>query len=247
MKPVVEARNISKKFNIGSRERQTLFSSIRHTLSGEYPKVELWALKDISLYANKGEMIAVIGPNGSGKTTLFRILGGIMSPTTGTCDVRDEVSCIFELGLGFNPRFTALENVYLYSALHGISRKEVDKILPEIVDFSGVGAFMGAKLSEFSSGMKARLAFATVIQTVKGIILIDEVLSVGDIAFQKKCFAAIEKLLNEGNTILFISHSISGEIKKLCRKALYIDKGNQIAFGNAEDVEKLYIENSVGK
>jgi lipopolysaccharide transport system ATP-binding protein len=239
---VIQTNNLSKKFRIGTRERLTFFTSMRYKLSGNYPETDLWALKDISFSVKKGEMIAVLGHNGAGKTTLFRILSGIMKQTSGTFDIKEEVSCMFELGLGFNLRFTAIENVYLYGALHGISRKEIDKKMDAIVEFAELDKFMGARLGEYSSGMISRLAFATVIQTLQGIILVDEVLAVGDISFQKKCAKAFEKVLNEGHTILFISHGI-GEEKKLCSNALYIDHGKQMAFGPIKEVEEMYYEN----
>ncbi|MCR4662458.1 MAG: ATP-binding cassette domain-containing protein [Endomicrobiaceae bacterium] len=238
---VIQTNNLSKRFKIGTKERLTFFTSLRYKLSGEYPETDLWALKDISFSVRKGEMVAVIGHNGAGKTTLFRILSGIMRQTSGTYNVSEDLSCMFELGLGFNLRFTAIENVYLYGALHGISRKEIDKKMDAIVEFAELDKFMGAKLGEYSSGMISRLAFATVIQTLKGIILVDEVLAVGDIAFQKKCTKAFEKVLNEGHTILFISHGI-GEEKRLCSNALYIDHGNQVAFGPVNEVEDMYFE-----
>jgi len=239
---VIQTDNLSKKFKIGTKERLTFFTSLRYKLSGEYPETDFWALKNISFSVKKGEMVAVIGHNGAGKTTLFRILSGILKQTSGTFNITEKVSCMFELGLGFNLRFTAIENVYLYGALHGISRKEIDKKMDAIVEFAELDKFMGAKLGEYSSGMISRLAFATVIQTLQGIILVDEVLSVGDIAFQKKCAKAFEKVLNEGHTILFISHGI-GEEKKLCSNALYIDHGKQMAFGPIKEVEDMYYEN----
>ena len=238
-KTVIEVNNLSKKFKIGTKERLTFFTSFRYKLSGQFPEKELWALKDINFSAKKGEMIAVIGHNGAGKTTLFRILSGIMKQTAGTFNITEGISCMFELGLGFNLRFTALENVYLYGALHGITRKEIDNKMDAIVEFAELGNFMGARLGEFSSGMIARLAFATVIQTIQGIILVDEVLAVGDIAFQKKCTQAFEKVIEDGHTVLFISHGI-GDIKKICTNALYIDHGQQIAFGPIDEVEDMY-------
>ena len=226
---VIETSHLSKMFMIGTTERMTLFSSLRYKLSGDFPVREFWALKDINFSVRRGEMVAVLGPNGAGKTTLLRILSGIIASTGGTFSVRDKVSTIFELGLGFNSRLSALENLYLYAALHGITRKEINRKLPEMMDFSEVGDFMGAKLGEFSSGMKARLAFATVVQTVRGIIMIDEALAVGDAAFQKKCMSAIEKLLNDGKTVLVISHGM-GDARKFCSKALYINHGIQKGF-----------------
>jgi len=242
MNPVIETKNLSKIFNIGTRERLTLFSDLRYRLSGEYPTRKLHALNDINIKINKGEMTAIIGPNGAGKTTLLRILAGIMAYTSGSMKVREEVSCIFELGLGFNPRFTAIENVYLYGALHGLTRREMDLKLPGIVEFSELGEFMGAKLSEFSSGMRARLAFATVIETLKGIVMIDEILAVGDVSFQEKCSCAIDKMLEDGNTILYITHGLD-ILKKYNGKALYLDGGNQMAFGEMKEVAELYERN----
>lgn len=236
---VIETNRLSKRFKIGTKERLTFFTSLRYKLSGEYPERDLWALKDISFSVKKGEMIAVIGHNGAGKTTLFRILSGIMKQTSGTFNIKENISCMFELGLGFNLRFTAIENVYLYGALHGINRKEIDKKMDDIVEFAELGNFMGARLGEFSSGMIARLAFATVMQTIQGIVMVDEVLSVGDIAFQKKCTKAFEKVLERGHTVLFITHGI-GDAKKLCSNALYIDHGKQIAFGPIDEVEQMY-------
>lgn len=244
--PAISARGLSKKFRIGTKDRNTIFTSLRYKLSGEYPTKDFWALRDINISVSKGEMLPIIGPNGAGKTTLLRVLSGIMAPTEGTYTVQDEVSCIFELGLGFNPRFTAVENVYLYGALHGLTRKEIDKKLDEITEFAELGGFMETRLGEYSSGMKARLAFATVIQTVTSIVMIDEVLAVGDAAFQKKCVMEIEKLLYKGTTILFISHGI-GEIKKFCSRALYLDKGKQVGFGAIDEIMGQYAESVKNK
>lgn len=243
---VIEVNHLSKKFRIGTKDRLTLFTSIRHKLSGEYPKKDFWSLQDVNFSVKKGEMVPIIGPNGAGKTTLLRILSGIMAPTSGSFAVRDEVSCIFELGLGFNPRFTAIDNVYLYGALHGLTKKEIDKKLPDIIEFAELEGFMETKLGEFSSGMRARIAFATVIQTVVGAVMIDEVLSVGDAGFQKKCVTAIEKILNNGCTILFITHGVN-DVKHLCQRALYLDKGRQAGFGNMNEMMELYASNTLKK
>lgn len=238
---VIETNNLSKKFKIGTNEKLTFFTSLRYKLSGSFPEKDLWALRDINFKVRKGEMVAVIGHNGAGKTTLFRILSGILKPTSGTFSVKENISCMFELGLGFNLRFTALENVYLYGALHGISRKTINKKFDSIIEFAELENFVGTKLGEYSSGMISRLAFATIIQTLQGIILVDEVLSVGDVAFQQKCTKAFEKVLNEGHTILFITHGI-GDAKRLCTNGLYIDHGKQMAFGPFNEVEQMYYE-----
>lgn len=241
---IIKVEGISKRFDIGTKERMTLLATIRHKLSGEYPTREVWALKDINFSLKKGEMAVIVGPNGAGKTTLLRILAGIMVPTFGKYEIGGQVSCIFDLGIGFNPKFSAIDNVYMYGALLGISRKELDKKLPDIVEFSELGDFMGAKLSEFSSGMRSRLAFSTIVQTIKDIIMVDEVLAVGDASFQRKCMATFENLLNQGKTIIYISHSPIG-VRKFCNKALYINHGRQMAFGNFDEVTEMYGNNSV--
>ncbi|MFC2061738.1 ABC transporter ATP-binding protein [Elusimicrobiota bacterium] len=238
-KKVMEVKNLSKKFYIGTTDKLTLFSSLRYIISTEMPKEELWALENINFSVKKGTMTAIVGPNGAGKTTLLRVLSGIMKPTSGEYEVKEDVSTIFELGLGFNPMFTALQNVYLYGALHGLSRKNINEKLPKIIEFSELHKFMNTKLRDFSSGMRQRLAFATIIQTASGIIMIDEVLSVGDMSFKKKCFKAIEKLLSNNNTILFVSHGL-GDARELCSKALYLNKGKQRGYGSVENMEELY-------
>ena len=236
---IIKVEHLSKKFNIGTKERMTIFSSIRYKLSGEFPKREMWALQDINFSVEKGKMVAVIGPNGAGKSTLLRIISGIIKPTLGSFEVRGEVACLFELGLGFNSWFTALQNVYLYGAFHGLSRKEIDKKIPQIVEFSGLEGFMGAKLKDFSTGMRQRLAFATIIQTVEGVIIVDEVLTVGDALFQSKCIEAFENKLKQGNTILLVSHGL-GRAESLCHKALYLNKGRQIAYDDFEKASEIY-------
>lgn len=236
---IIETQNISKKFYIGTSEKLTLFSTLRSKFSGEMAKKEIWALKGIDFSVKKGEMVAIIGPNAAGKTTLLRILSGIMRQTSGKYIAREGISTVFELGVGFNPLFTAIQNIYLYGALHGLSRREIDKKLPQIIQFSELKGFMHAKLREFSSGMRQRLAFATVIQTAKGIIMVDEVLSVGDVSFQKKCVGAFKNLLERGNTILFVSHGL-GDAKALCSRALYINNGLQKGYGSVDRMEELY-------
>ena len=197
------------------------------------------AIKDLSFSINDGEIVGLLGPNGAGKTTLLKNLAGIMAPTSGKVKARDDIFTIFELGIGFNVYFNGIENLYLYGALHGMTRRDIHRNLPRIIEFSGLGDFMYAKLSEYSSGMRQRLAFATIIQTAKGIIMVDEALSVGDQAFQCQCLAAFEDLLRRGNTILFVTHGI-GEARRLCSRALYLNQGCIRHFGEVNETEEIY-------
>lgn len=238
---VIETRNLYKKFRIGTTERRTLFSAIRRTLSGDNPTRDIWALKDVSFSVSKGEMVAVIGPNGAGKTTLLRILAGIMTPTSGSFSVAGDVSCIFELGLGFNPHFTGLENVYQYASLHGISRREIEKKLPEIIEFAELEGFMGAKLGEYSSGMRARLAFATVMQMLRGIVMVDEVLAVGDERFQAKCAERIREIRAGGTTLFYVSHQMD-QVAATCDRVLLLHHGRLCHDGPPAESIRRYRE-----
>ncbi|MFH1414630.1 MAG: ATP-binding cassette domain-containing protein [Elusimicrobiota bacterium] len=237
---VIQTESVSKMFSIGSSEKHTLFNTMRYKLSGDTPRKKIWALIDINISVKEGEMVGIIGPNGAGKTTLLRILSGIMTATTGSYTVSGNVSTIFELGLGFNPKFTAIQNVYIYGALHGLSRKKVDKILPDIIEFSELRDFMGAKLSEFSSGMRQRLAFATIMQTIEGVVMVDEVMAVGDQSFKIKCLESFKKMLNKGKTILFVTQGLDGELRDLTSKVLYIGGGKQKFYGLPTEALDLY-------
>lgn len=240
---VLSAENVSKSFRIGTCDRHTFFSTLRKKLSGDTPTRTIWALKNININVASGEMLGVIGPNGAGKTTLLRVLSGIMRPTTGKITLKEEVSTMFELGIGFDPMFTATQNLYLYGALHGLSRSQVDEKMEAIIEFSQLKNYMHAKLREYSSGMRARLAFATIMQTATGIIMVDEALTVGDISFQKKCLKAFTDLMDRGCTILYVAQAL-GPAKDLCTNAIYLDGGIQKGFGPVDKIDRLYVEDS---
>ena len=235
---IIEVRNLSKLFRISYEKKDTLFASIKGMMNPlQYS--DLWALKDINFDVNKGESIGIIGENGSGKTTLLKILVGILTPTAGYSKIFGKIAPFLELGVGFNEDLTGRENIYLYSYIMGLSKDEIDKKLDNIIKFSGLERFIDSKLSTYSSGMRIRLGFSTAIQSESDIFLIDEVLAVGDMKFQHKCFEVFRNLKKQKKTILFVSHDLN-TIKKFCDKALLLKEGKQIIFGESKYVSDLY-------
>lgn len=204
---------------------------------------EFHALKDIDFTVKKGENVGIIGRNGAGKSTLLKIITGLISPTNGTVEINGRVSAIIELGAGFNPEYTGVENIYLNGMIKGMSRKEVDEIIDDIIEFSEIKDFIHQPVKTYSSGMYARLAFSVAINTKPDILIVDEALSVGDMLFQHKCMARMKKMMEEGVTILFVSHDIHA-IKSLCSKCVYIEQGQMIAYGESLEVANLYLKKS---
>ena len=237
--PVIRAENISKSFKIPldkSNELKTnLFNAVLGKKSGYR---EFQALKDISFSVNEGDFFGIVGRNGSGKSTLLKILSQIYVPTSGKVHVRGSLMPFIELGVGFNPKLTARENVYLNGAMIGFSRKEVDDIYDEIVDFAELHDFMEEKLKNFSSGMKVRLAFSIAIRAPSEILLLDEVLAVGDKAFREKCNDFF-KAQKGKRTIILVTHDM-GAVEEFCNKAMFIEGGNVIKIGDSDEIADLY-------
>lgn len=204
------------------------------------------ALKDVSFNIKKGEFFGIIGRNGSGKSTLLKLLAGIYTPTSGSIQVNGSLTPFIELGVGFNPELTGRENVFLNGALLGFNRKEMQKMYQDIVDFSELEKFMDQKLKNYSSGMQVRLAFSIAIRAQSDILLIDEVLAVGDTAFQRKCSAVFERLKKEGRTIVFVSHDMES-VKHFCTRAAIITNGVVDFIGNPEQVADIYIRQNADK
>jgi lipopolysaccharide transport system ATP-binding protein len=200
-----------------------------------------WALKDISFDLERGERLGIIGRNGAGKSTLLKILSRIVYPTEGEARLRGRVTSLLEVGTGFNMELTGRENVYLNAALHGLERREVDARLEEIIDFSGIGDFLDTPVKHYSSGMFMRLAFSVAAHLDPDILLLDEVLAVGDLSFQQKCLNRIEGLTSEGRTILFVSHSMDA-ITRFCTRAIWLDRGRIVCRGPVQDVIDAYVE-----
>lgn len=204
---------------------------------------EFHALKDITFEVKRGENVGIIGRNGAGKSTLLKIITGLIEATEGSVVINGRVSAIIELGAGFNPEYSGLENIYLNGMIKGMSRKEVDSIVEDVIEFSELREFIHQPVKTYSSGMYARLAFSVAINTKPDILIVDEALSVGDMLFQHKCMARMKKMMEDGVTILFVSHDIHA-IKSLCSKCVYIEKGQMVAYGDSLDVVNLYLKKS---
>ena len=228
---MIKLENVSKKFRVPSEKRYTLFEEVVSFITGKRNYVEFWALKNVNLSVRKGEVVGITGPNGSGKSTLLKIIAGVIYPDEGKVEVLGRVTPILELGVGFNPELTALENVNLYGVLMGMSKKEIERKSEEIFKFAELEKFRNMKLKNFSSGMYARLAFATAVATEPEILLVDEVLAVGDTSFQKKCIAKIRELKDKGTTMVVVSHS-ADLLCEISDKIYLLEKGNLWRYEN---------------
>ncbi len=207
---------------------------------------DFYALKNVSFEIKKGETVGIIGRNGSGKSTLLKIITGVLTPSSGRVAIHGKISAILELGAGFNPEMSGLENIYLNTSINGINKEATDKKIDEIRAFAELGEFIHQPLKTYSSGMKARLAFAVAINIDPDILIVDEALAVGDAAFQRKCFAKMEQIREAGATILFVSHS-EGSIVSLCSRAIWLSNGEKIIEGEPKLVTGLYMKNSQKK
>jgi len=199
----------------------------------------VWALQDLSFEVNEGEALGVIGANGAGKSTLLKVLAGITEPTSGRAWVKGRVACLLEVGTGFHPDLTGRENVYLNGTILGMTKVEVDRKFDEIVAFSGVEKFIDTPFKRYSSGMRVRLAFAVAAHLEPEILFIDEVLAVGDLAFQKKCIGKMSHVAKEGRTVLFVSHNLAS-IASLCGRGVLLDKGRIVHEGAIDETLTAY-------
>ena len=205
-------------------------------------KEEIWALKEVAFEVRHGEVIGIIGRNGAGKSTLLKILSRITEPTTGYADVYGRVGALLEVGTGFHPELTGRENVYLNGAILGMSRREIERRFDEIVDFAGVEKFIDTPVKHYSSGMGLRLGFAVAAHLEPEILVVDEVLAVGDAEFQKKCLGKMSNVANEGRTVLFVSHNMSA-IQNLCTRAIHLQSGQIVESGDTALVIDRYLKN----
>lgn len=243
MEPIIKIEGIGKKYSLGQKEA---YCSLRDNIADFFKgkkkeKSEFWALKDVSFEVQKGEVIGIIGRNGAGKSTLLKILSRITPPTEGKIEMRGRVASLLEVGTGFNPELTGRENIYLNGAIMGMSKKEIAEKFDAIVEFSEIGKFLDTPVKRYSSGMYVRLAFSVAAHLDPEILIVDEVLAVGDVSFQKKCLGKMGDVAKGGRTILFVSHSMAA-VEKLCHRSVLLEKGKIIAIGKTSEVIDKYLE-----
>ena len=250
MHPIIQVRNLGKQFRVG---RSTVNPSLREAIAEGIQSVFarngngrtrtdlLWALQDVSFEVRPGEVVGVIGRNGAGKSTLLRILSRVIKPTTGEVDVYGRVGSLLEIGTGFHPDLTGRENIYLNGAIIGMKREEIKRKFEAIVAFAEVERFLDTPVRYYSSGMYLRLAFAVAGHFEPEILMLDEVLAVGDAAFQQKCLEKMKQISSEGRTVFFVSHNLAS-IQELCGRALLVDAGRLIEDGPPVEVSARYLE-----
>ena len=245
--PVIEVENLSKRYRLGSIGVGSFLDDLRalgHKLKlpckKPDPDKEFLALDKVSFSVSEGEAFGIIGHNGAGKSTLLKILSRITEPTGGQAIIRGKVSALLEVGTGFNEEMTGRENIYLNGSIYGLNRKEIDEQFESIVEFAHVGKFIDTPVKRYSSGMFVRLAFAVAAHLKPDVLIVDEVLAVGDLGFQKKCMQKMQKITTGGMTILFVSHNLQ-MIRQLCPKCMLLEKGKVISIGKTSDILSQYV------
>ncbi len=263
MSAVIKAENLGKKYIIGHQKQRygdSLRDAMTHTARGIWQRVrhplspnresvdleELWALKDIDFEVQQGERVGIIGANGAGKSTLLKVLSRITEPTTGKVRIKGRVSSLLEVGTGFHPELTGRENIFLNGAILGMTRKEVKRKFDEIIAFAELEKFLDTPVKRYSSGMYVRLAFAVAAHLEPEILIVDEVLAVGDAAFQKKCLGKMQNVAKEGRTVLFVSHNMAA-VQNLCSRGYLLDQGRIAATGEVNTIIAYYVQSLQGK
>jgi lipopolysaccharide transport system ATP-binding protein len=260
---VIKVENISKRYRLGLKEKkadtfaQQMVNVLKYPIDNfrriqNLRKFDLqeeegvhWALKDISFEVNQGEVLGIIGKNGAGKSTLLKILSKITEPTSGRIEVNGRIAALLEVGTGFHPELSGRENIYMNGTILGMTKREIDKKLDEIIDFSGVEKFIDTPIKFYSSGMKVRLGFSVAAHLEPEILVIDEVLSVGDFEFQKKCLGKMEDVAkNQGRTVLFVSHNMTA-VKNLCNRSIVLKNGLFVESGDTKAIINKYINGAI--
>lgn len=245
--PAIQVSNLSKCYTISHKEKAR-YNTVKDDFSNflknpfkqnENSEEKFWALKDVSFEVKKGELFGVIGSNGSGKSTLLKILSRIIDPTQGEIRINGKVASLLEVGTGFHPDLTGRENIFFNGSMLGMSRREIDKKFNDIVEFAEVEKFIDTPVKFYSSGMYVRLAFAVAAHLDPEILILDEVLAVGDAAFQKKSLRKVQETLNDGKTVLFVSHDMSA-VRQLCTRGIMLEKGNVVACGDVDSIIEAY-------
>jgi ABC-type polysaccharide/polyol phosphate transport system ATPase subunit len=239
----IQIIDVSKAFTIRHNKAESLKSQVIGVFYKRYreQKETLWALRDVSLNVAPGEAFGLIGRNGSGKSTLLKVIAGIYPPTKGKVGLPNgaRIGTMIELGVGFHPELTGKENIFLGASIHGLSRKEIEDIYAAVVEFSELDEFMDTPIKNYSSGMHARLGFALAVQLDPDVLLVDEVLAVGDEAFQQKCMEQIERFRAQGRTIVYVSHNAE-TVKMICERACVLDHGRLVFLGKAAEAIDRY-------
>jgi len=245
---MIKANNVSMRFNLGIEKNfsfKQMFINALNPKRKKTPKKEFWALTNVNFEVNAGEVIGFVGSNGAGKSTLLKIVAGVMKPTKGNVEVYGNICPMIELGAGFDMELTARENIYLNGAVLGYSKQFIDSKFEEIVDFSELREFLDAPVRNFSSGMVARLAFSVATIVQPEILIVDEILSVGDIAFKQKSGDKMKEMITGGTTVLFVSHSLN-DVKAICNRVIWLKNGEMKMIGAPEEVCAAYEKDVMG-
>lgn len=231
--------DVSIRFNLSKEKTDSLKEFVIKSIKREIMFNEFWALKGISFELNKGDRLGILGLNGAGKSTLLKIVAGVYKPTTGIVEKHGKLAPLLELGAGFDPQYTGAENIYLYGSVLGMPREFLEEKFDDIVAFAELKKFIDVPLKNYSSGMKARLGFSIATLVEPDILILDEVLSVGDAKFRKKSEKRVMDMFDKGVTVLFVSHSLE-QVQRLCNKAIILEHGQIIAYGDTDTVAKVY-------
>lgn len=238
-KEVLSVQHVGMEFRMNKEKILDFREYIIKLLHRKVQKDEFWALKDINFTLQKGERVGILGLNGAGKSTLLKVIAGVFKPTEGKVVCRGKIVPLLELGAGFDKNYTGRENIYLYGAVLGYSRKYMDSKYDEIVEFSGLEKFIDVPIKNYSSGMKSKLGFSIATIAEPEILILDEVLSVGDAAFRRKSEAKILQMMENGTSVLFVSHSLP-QVERICNKAMILEQGRMTAFGDVHEVAAQY-------
>jgi len=239
----IRSEGLSKKFKIGAQHNPTLRGTLSSLIKPKHAHKDFWALDDLNFNIEKGKAVGIIGRNGSGKSTLLKILSRITHPTKGKAIIDGSISSLLEVGTGFHPELTGRENIFLNGSLLGMSKQDIKSSFDSIVSFSEIDKFIDTPVKRYSSGMYVRLAFSVAAHLRSDILLIDEVLAVGDTEFQNKCLGKMDDVIDQGKTILFVSHDLNA-VDKLCESAIHLDNGKIKDYGNTKEVINSYLSSS---
>ncbi len=238
---VLDIKHVGVRFNLSAEKVDNLKDYFIKFVKKDLHFQEFWALRDVSFRVEKGQRVGILGLNGAGKSTLLKVISGVLKATEGSVTVKGKIVPLLELGAGFDKQYTGSENIYLYGAMLGYTKEFIDSRYDEIVEFSELGDFIHVPVKNYSSGMKARLGFSIATIVEPEILILDEVLSVGDAKFRKKSEKKIQSMFDSGITVLFVSHSLE-QVKRLCDRAILLERGRLIADGTVEEVAAVYAE-----